>query len=49
MLMFMSPPLGEHYTTMVWIASLQLETTALQNIATHLQFAKDHMDKPEGY
>ncbi len=50
MLMFMSQPSGEHWTSMVCIAELQGEShCSKKNIAVPLHFAKDHVDKPEDY
>ncbi len=41
---------GEHWTSMACIAELQGEShCSKNNIAVPLQFAKDHVDKPEDY
>ncbi len=46
MLMFMSPPSGEHWATMVCMAELQEESHCSPK---RKLLAKDHVDKPEDY
>ncbi len=46
MLMFMSPPSGEHWATMVCMAELQEESHCSPKI---ILLAKDHVDKPGDY
>ncbi len=45
-LMFMSPPSGEHWATMVCMAELQEESHCSPKTKV---LAKDHVDKPEDY
>ncbi len=48
--MFMSPLSGELWTTMACMTvARRMPLLSKNNIAGHLQFAKDHIDKPEGY
>ncbi len=48
----MSPPSGEHWTTMVCMAELKEESHCSSKrklLPMHLQFAKDHVEKQEDY